>query len=262
MKHRMKQKTNSGFTIIEVSFFLAISGLMAVGLLAGAGATINSHRYRDSVVSLQAQLQHEFTKVENIQNSRLGDEGCNATASVTTSGAPRGTTDCVILGRLIAIEVDKVTSYPVIARAGVSANEDQDDLVFLKNHIIKTDASPGSSYSETRKWGNTITYPSGFSSRIQGSDRKIYLLVVRSPKSGVIYSFSSSENLSTGDGDLSAMVVQEPVDAMFGRSRQVLCVKTEGLVRMSSLGVAIEADIANPNGILITGNDTEPGICR
>ena len=111
----MKQKFIPAFTIIEVSFFLAISGLMAVGLLAGMGATINSHRYRDSVASLQSQLQQEFSRVENIQNNRAGNESCNATASITSSSSERGTTDCVIVGRFIAIEGDKITSYPVIA---------------------------------------------------------------------------------------------------------------------------------------------------
>ena len=250
----MKQKFIPAFTIIEVSFFLAISGLMAVGLLAGMGATINSHRYRDSVASLQSQLQQEFSRVENIQNNRAGNESCNATASITSSSSERGTTDCVIVGRFIAINGDKITSYPVIAHSTSAVNESQDDITYLKNHIIKTDQTHN--LDEGRKWGNYITYSSDFGNR-KGDVRNVYFLILRSPKSGTIYSFSSGEDLRGSSSGLSSMILSSPSGENFARSRQVLCVRKEGIVSMSDLGVSLEANLSNSNGIQILSNDTE-----
>ena len=251
----MKQKFIPAFTIIEVSFFLAISGLMAVGLLAGMGATINSHRYRDSVASLQSQLQQEFSRVENIQYNRAGNESCNATASITSSSSERGTTDCVIVGRFIAINGDKITSYPVIAHSTSAVNESQDDITYLKNHIIKTDQTQ--TIDEGRKWGNFITYSADFGNK-KGDVRNVYFLVVRSPKSGNIYSFSSGSDLRDDPNGLSQMIISTPSgENLFGRSRQILCVKKEGVVSMSNLGVSLEANLSNSNGIQILSNDTE-----
>ena len=254
-EHRMKQKFAQGFTIIEVSFFLTISGLMAVGLLAGMGATINSHRYRDSVMSLQSQLQQEFSRVENIENDRSGNESCTASANISTIiSSYRGTTDCVIIGRYIAVEGDKITSYPVIARPTSSTNNSLDDIAYLKSHTIKIDQLY--SLDEGRKWGNTITYSADFGTR-KGDTRNVYFLMVRSPKSGSIYSFSSGTNLKNNSSGLSQMVIDTPAGENFGRSRQILCVKKEGAVSMSNLGVSLEANLANSNGIQVLSNDTE-----
>lgn len=257
----MKHKATAGFTIIEVSFFLAISGLMAVGLLASAGATINSHRYKDSVVSLQSQLQHEFSKVENIQNGRSGAESCNSNAKIVAGNSPRGTSNCVMLGRFVAIEGDKISSQPVVGVSTSATNDGLGDLAYLKSYTIRVDDSASAVMTEGRKWGNSITYPSGFGSITKGTTRNIYFLIVRSPNSGIVYSFSSSSDLRSAASGLGAMIMQGASGNYFGRTKQVMCVKEEGVVMTSPLGVMIEANIANPNGIQVTSNDTVPGQC-
>ena len=44
-------KLSGGFTIIEVMLFLAVSGVLAAGILATVGGTIGAQRYRDAVDS-------------------------------------------------------------------------------------------------------------------------------------------------------------------------------------------------------------------
>ena len=45
----------SGFTIIEVGFFLAITGLMLVGVMASISIRVSTQRYNDAV---QDAIEH------------------------------------------------------------------------------------------------------------------------------------------------------------------------------------------------------------
>ncbi|MFV0484723.1 MAG: type II secretion system protein [Candidatus Saccharimonadales bacterium] len=56
-----------GFTIIEVMLFLAISGFLLVGILAGTGAGIARQRYTDSVQHVAQILREQYSAVINTQ---------------------------------------------------------------------------------------------------------------------------------------------------------------------------------------------------
>ncbi len=248
----MGHKNNSGFTIIEVSFFLAISGLMAVGLLAGAGASINTQMYKDSAVSLRTQLQHEVTRVENIENSRDGSQACNSNGVISpNSTAARGTTDCVLLGRYVAVQSNTIKASPVVAHPTVNTRENLDDIAYLKSYNLNVDAARGDTTNS--KWGNSIVYPKSFAQR--GSPRDIYFLIVRSPKSGGLYLFSSGVNSSD---NLRNMVRQEASNNLYGRTQQILCIKKDGIVASSNLGVVVEANLSSASDIRTLSSDTEP----
>jgi type II secretory pathway pseudopilin PulG len=59
-------RRTSGFTIIEVVLFLAISGLMAIGLLAGTSMAIQRQQYRDAVQSFAGYLRDEYARVVSV----------------------------------------------------------------------------------------------------------------------------------------------------------------------------------------------------
>src|SRR4029450_12347478 len=98
----MGTKTQSGFTLIEVMLFLAVTGLLAMGILAGSGAAINQQRYRDSVNSLKSDIQQQYSEVTSVINSRGANWECNANGVISDTGGPageaRGRSDCVMLG--------------------------------------------------------------------------------------------------------------------------------------------------------------------
>lgn len=94
----------AGFTVIETMLFLSVSGLLIVGVLVASGGVINAQRYRDANTSLLSFFQSEYDRVANVQNVRddkvtcsLGDTKLTMSDSVSS----RGTSECVILGRLI-----------------------------------------------------------------------------------------------------------------------------------------------------------------
>ena len=100
-------KIVDGFTIIEISLFLAISSFLAVGLMAGWTTNINRQRYTDMVSTFKSDIQQVFTEVENPHNSmtqrvRCIDGGINISIVLDDGGDARGTTNCIILGRMIS----------------------------------------------------------------------------------------------------------------------------------------------------------------
>src|SRR5688572_29756839 len=101
----MNRVDQRGFTIIEVTLFLAISALLAVLMLGGWTVMINTQRYKDSVQTYQSFLQQQYNLVYNVENSRENNMICaNGTVEESeSSGTPRGQTDCVILGRYIEL---------------------------------------------------------------------------------------------------------------------------------------------------------------
>ena len=60
-----------GFTIIETSLVVAISGLLAVGLMIGWSRNINIQRYNDSVETFKSDIQAVFDEVQNPTNTRV-----------------------------------------------------------------------------------------------------------------------------------------------------------------------------------------------
>lgn len=67
MKNGWDGVRRAGFTIIEVMLFLAISGFLLVGILAGTGAGIARQRYNDSVQNVAQILREQYSAVINTQ---------------------------------------------------------------------------------------------------------------------------------------------------------------------------------------------------
>ena len=60
----MRRKTEKkGFTILEVMLFLAITGLMLIGVIGGTYSAIASQRYTDSVRSFAEFLRQTYAEV-------------------------------------------------------------------------------------------------------------------------------------------------------------------------------------------------------
>jgi hypothetical protein len=100
-----------GFTVIEVSIFVAISGLLLFVALLGVSNTTNTARFNDGVRSLETFLQGEYANVVNGVNPRDDTSGCPG------GGGPSqpGTGDCLLLGRVVEItnNATEVKSYMV-----------------------------------------------------------------------------------------------------------------------------------------------------
>lgn len=142
----MSIRSRKGFTIIEVTLFLAITAALLAGILAGSVASIKRHRYNDSVNDFVEFLRRTYSEVINVENERIGTIGDSNSCSIigmvdsasklngisdgtwtrwtkdgsiqTYDGLP-GRSQCAVYGMLITFGEDdgsRVYTYDVIGK--------------------------------------------------------------------------------------------------------------------------------------------------
>lgn len=197
-------KTQTGFTIIEVMLFLAITGVLTAAVLVGSGVSINQQRYRDSITSLQSYIQQQYNQVANITNGRAGDWTCDGNGNVTqtsgpSGGEPRGTSDCVVLGRVITVDSTgtQLTTSNVVGYHNPNGVTQTSDLAELTTNY-KLGIVPFQQDTTSVNWSAQIVKPK------TTTPMPLSILIIRSPLSGVTLTFSQTGALP----NLNAMLTQ------------------------------------------------------
>ena len=242
----MKVMQQRGFTIIEIMLFLGISGLLMVGILVGANAAISAQRYKDSVVTLQSDIQQQYEDATSIKNSRTGA----GTAPGCTGS--RGQTNCILMGKLMTIDANgAITQHTVYGIEPATM-----DPSFNENQVMQAYAPavvPSLTQNSTMEWGTHIAWPvSGSGARPIGTARSIGILVIRSPQSGTVYTFTQDTTSTT---NLSAVIN----DA--NRDRRTLCVAipgwaagTSGWATGDRMSITIANRAASANAVEVRTN--------
>lgn len=182
-------KTQNGFTIIETMLFLAVTGMLATAILVGSGVAIGQQRYRDSVNSIKSYVQQQYSEVTNVVNSRDKAWTCDANGNVIqapTTGEARGTTDCVLLGRLITVDDTgtKLTTSNVIGLKNSGATTAASDILELTTNY-KLTASPIDQDITDVSWGAQLVKPQST------TPMPLSMLIIRSPLSGAVMTFTA-----------------------------------------------------------------------
>lgn len=236
----------AGFTIIETMLFLAITAALAVAILVGTGAAINQQRYHDAVNSLRSYLQDQYSRVSTVSNDRDGHYGCDGAGQVSTTGTgeARGTSDCLILGRLVSVD----DSGQRLAAANVvgyrqAVGPQATDIDELKAY--KIGLSPIDTDDQVVGWGATIVQPK--TTKPQAAS----ILIVRSPLSGRILTFSQ---VGTPVTDPSSLLV-----AANATTPLLMCLSSSSSGLGQILGVQIDPGAAGQSAVeLPTGSS---GVC-
>lgn len=197
----MGAKTQTGFTIIEVMLFLAITGMLAAAVLVGSGVAIGQQRYRDSVGSLQLYIQQQYNKVANVTNDRDKAWTCDSNGTVTqvenaSAGEARGTSDCVVIGRVVTIDGSGVnlTSSVVVGYRNPSAITQSSDIAEIAtNYELGTAAIDQD--DQQVSWGAEVVRPQ------TNTPMPLTILIVRSPLSGAMLTFTR-EGVQTNLGSM------------------------------------------------------------
>lgn len=235
----------AGFTVIEVMLFLAISGILVVAILIGSGVRIASQRYKDAVVTLQSDIQQLYEDAVHVQNERLAKEN-----SCTNMTIRAGASGCIILGTLFTIEnsgqgVGLTNTYQVIGSEPNKGGVELGEIDLIKSYMPRI--VPANSRSGTMEWGTGLD-------RTSLGTKSISLAVLRSPRSGAVYTFSSGNIISPeSSADISAMVNKPNVAEI------TICVDDTGWSVPQKMAINIKAAASTANSVEVMTYDMLDG---
>ena len=178
-------KMKGGFTIIEVSLFLAITGLLFLGVTVGVQNSIFQQRYNDSVQNFVEFLRSAYSKIENVQSAGVGNTSQAIYGKLITFGEEKTLTG--------ATNDDEIYMYDVIGDA--KCNSDSGVLATLRdcNADVINNANgaikPYYAESYRPRWSAAIQNNEEDTGLFKGA-----ILIVRSPQSGTVYTFVMGNN--------------------------------------------------------------------
>ena len=208
-----------GFTIIEVMLFLALSGFLMVGILAGTGSSIDNQRYKDSVQDAVNILRNAYSFVADtevpIRDTGVCGYTISSTLNLRNGESGRGRTGCAVYGAVVSISKDTIQTTTLIGRdyydfvreldntasesdKQVINNPSSTDLQLLtvlqaNNLAYECDGENcsvqpvGKTRTDKLKWGayfkNRVT---AGSSDLSKNTLQMTLLIYRSPRNGAI----------------------------------------------------------------------------
>lgn len=241
----MQHKKRYGFTIIEVMLFLAVSGALAVGILAGSGVAITQQRYRDSLNSLQTLLRQQYSQTDHVINNRDKDRNCHDAVISTENGSPeaRGTSECVIIGRYITITngtVITISSVVGEAKSGTSIDDASNDFEALEQYNLGI-SSADTEVSDVA-WGGSVRDVTD-----TNNQENFAILVLRSPLTGSLRTFSGP--IPSASESISVLVDEA------NSAEKKICVDSASVVAGPTLGIVIKANASSASAVELLGAD-------
>lgn len=233
------RKAATGFTLIEVILFLAIAGLMMVGIFAAANNGINNQRYSTAVTSLASYFQDQYSQVANVHNDRPTSRQCTSGGVGSGNATPTvGASECMIIGRFITtnISAKTLTSTPVYALNDISTFSSGDpcrasDTNAFKSTCLNPVADSSEATNYTLEWDTALLTKAPASSAFNN----LALFIYRSPIGGQL-SF-----MWTTIGQ-TLPVLLTPGNAQTGSL--TMCVDQSGWTTIPRMGVLIDPTTA------------------
>ncbi len=234
MAHRTR-----GFTIIETVLVLAVTGLVLSVVLVGIGSSLRAERYRDAVNQTLDFFQGQYNLSSNIYNDRSSTDTCTISGINPDSGGQgRGTSGCLILGRILrSTDGQNISIKQVIARIDPTSITDEakkTNVQVLRDSAL-TDGGISSSYQIA--WNATLLNPASH------NPSAFTMMVVQSPVSGMISTFVDA---TSGTPTIASLLTTaQPVPGT------VFCIDPSGIMNIGTqpTGIVIDANAANTSGV-------------
>lgn len=252
---RTARRTHAeGFTLIEVILFFSVSGLLIITLLGGVTVALNTQRYQDAVLTFKNFVQDQYASLQNVANDRDNNWSCGVGGVPTQGGSTtvaRGQSDCFLMGRVVVINKDKLYAADIVGSDNGTDSESGTDIDRMsKNYTLST----LSQYAEKSimEWGTEIacqkTYSDG-TSNPNACPGAVTLLLLRSPESGVTYTFSSTSGVENPtSAQLKAMII-EGIPPTGTQGERVICVDSNNLVTAPPQWVYVRPYAVNSSGV-------------
>lgn len=259
-------KIRRGFTLIEVSLFLAITGVVFVSIAVGTQNSIFQQRYNDSVQNFSEFLRTVYSQVKNVQNNES-----------------KGNTDKAIYGKLVTfgeeynLNGDKnademIFTYNVIGKIGNEDGNIIDQLKDLEANVVyetydalgHTNGYELAGFAESYlpRWGSKIQTTAGWNGTSYDNFEGT-LLIVRHPSSGVIYTkvlshtIQVNDILKNGSTDSKKNLLIDELDN-FETEQVDFCVNPNGKEKSTlRRDVRLSKGLRNASGIQIISDEED-----
>lgn len=276
MKHK-----KFGFTLIEVSLFLAITGMLFAGIAIGVTNSIWQQRFNDTTQNFAEFLRSIYSEVSNPQSIGSGRSEFAIYGKLVVFGETVG-----LDGQDLDLnEVQKVFVYDVIGSASGSGTGDAATMLgdlgvnVIKavdwwdsaHSRIKTVDPAGIVESYSPRWASAVE-KTGSNTVFTGS-----ILVVRHPRSGTINTLVSDEVIevnkivreanhafATPGGSYSYAGTLSSKLSTFTEKEIDFCVNPYGINETSSLrrNIRLVKNARNASGVEIIDLDGNENVCR
>lgn len=187
----IKKTQKKGFTLLEVSLFLALSGILLVGIIAATRNNIARQRYNNAVQEYADFLRSIYTSTIYVQNL----DG-------------NGRSDQAIYGRLVVFgENNSSTIYTydlvgnvVNSTTAINLAENNDPLAVLRSTTENVAGNITNGLDVVLK--NRNEYTPNWGMTIKSTDNNLFkgaLVVFRSPTLGTIHTYHLKDNALATD---------------------------------------------------------------
>jgi hypothetical protein len=108
---RMTRLPSNGYTILEVSIFLAISGVLFVGAMVAIGGRQQAVQYTQAVRDFELQIRDVANDVSDGYYPDFGDGSCTVSGGAVTfdlsaTSEPGTNPDCIKIGKIMMFNLD------------------------------------------------------------------------------------------------------------------------------------------------------------
>lgn len=208
------KRAKKGFTIIEVSIFLAIAGLLLVGVLGGTYSSIARQRYNDSVRSVSEFFRQMYAEVISPET--------NADPETTNVGSSNTS---AIYGKVIVFGLNSPdddlgadqtrdnTIYSATLVGNVNIPSDGSSSFVNELKAVEARIFCGNNSDADESITTVGTYVPEWDAKIRTLDNKPLrgtLIIARSPSSGTVHiaydvsdSFNLKDQCSAGNAQAS-----------------------------------------------------------
>jgi len=237
----------SGFTIIEVLLFLAVSGLLFVIAVSSLNGTIRSSRLTDATNGLENFISQQYSDVRSGVSFRTdGEVSCRVGGGPADAQLPGASDDCVVVGRVLdfvstdgSSNPNTINVYTIVSNvcpqhvALPAENDCAGNEPGPCNNPDLSDAGQIATYCPRVVWGSQLTsyqFQWGVSlppkvvgaafdnprvARPDGTQPKINrIAIIHSPTSERIYTYAYSDVAAPADTQYmnSAKLVKDNAD--------------------------------------------------
>lgn len=253
-------RSQEGFTIIETTLFLAVTSLLILMMIGGTSTSLNTQRYRDAVESFKSLVQQQYADLSSVQNGRSSNWNCDASSNVTQTGGNtllRGQSDCFIIGKYMRIDGGNISIYNVLASQTSTNIQTNDVVAMASNYAIS--ASSAEVVTKTMDWQTQIAWAKAGSQDVKtpATPRQLGILFVRSPDSGLIYTFTSdsipSDPSSVNQSTFTNLLVAG--NRVPGQAGRTVCVASGGLFTGGDRGVYLAPYAASTSAVEVRTNE-------